>query len=113
MKIYSPKPNNELYKVTNVDAFTSKRLTKKHPLWNVLVKLKNEAIWYGEEKSVTEAYCRIMFNSDGGDFNEPNQTLYIYIDGEASVSITKSLKVFSDKYKTLKGWGIRGWKEMS
>ena len=113
MKVFSPKPSNELFKVTNVDAFTSKRLTKKHPLWNVLTKLKDEVFWSGDKMSVTEAYCRIMFNNDGGDFNEPNQTLYIYIDGESSVSITKSLKVFSDKYKTLKGWGIRGWKEMS
>ena len=117
MKIYSPKPNNELFKVTNVESFKSKgyvkRLTKKHPLWEAFVKIKNELIYDGKNISVKDAFYDMLFDDNGGNFDQPNQTLYIYVGGDGSVSVTKSLKVFSEKYRTLKGWNIRRWKEMS
>jgi hypothetical protein len=99
-----------LFKVTNVDSFTTKRLTKKHPLWKAFEQIKN--IHSPSEKNVTKAFSGFIFNSTKSDFNQTNQTLYIYVAGDGEAYITKSLKTFSENYTTLKGWGIKRWKQM-
>ena len=108
MKLFTPQPNNELFKITELDAFTTKRMTKKHPLWSVLREISDK---YISGESVREAYSDIIFSKD--DFNESNQTIYAYLAGDGEMYFTKSLKNFSGEYKTLKGWGIKRWKKLN
>ena len=108
MKVFSPKPNNELFKITNVDAFTTKRLTKSHPMWNVLDKIATHLKI--NDEPLTKIYGGIYFN--GNEFNKQNQTLYVYVAGDSEVSITKSLKVFSEGYRSEKEWNIKSWVEI-
>ena len=61
MKLFSPQPNNELFKITELDAFTTKRMTKKHPLWSVLREISDK---YISGESVREAYSDIIFSKD-------------------------------------------------
>jgi hypothetical protein len=103
MKLFTPQPNNDLFKITEIDSFTTKRMTKKHPLWSVLKTISNECI-------NGESYSDITFSKD--NFNKPNQTVYAYLSDDGAMYLTKSLKNFSGEYKTLKGWGIKKWKEM-
>jgi len=112
MKVLSPKPSNELFKIKNVDAFTAKRLIKKHPIWDALIKIKNNILTDGKNEAVTEVFNDIVFDSDGGSFDKPNQTLYIYVGGDCSVTVTKSLRVFSEGYNSEKEWGVKSWTEM-
>jgi hypothetical protein len=111
MKVFKPKPNNELFKVTNVDAFTTKRLIKKHPLWNAFIKIKDK-VFNEHDTALTKAFDDVMFNSDGGSFDKPKQTIYIYVAGDGAVSVTKSLKVFSEGYRSEKEWNIKSWVEI-
>ena len=111
MKVFNPKPNNELFKITNVDAFTTKRLTKQHPLWNAFVKIKDK-VFNEYDVAVTKAFDDIVFDSDRGSFDKSKQTVYIHIAGDGAVSITKSLKVFSEGYQSEKEWNIKSWNEI-
>jgi hypothetical protein len=110
MKVYSPQPNNELFKVTNLKAFTTKRLTKSHPMWDVLDKIATHLKI--NDEPLTKIYGHIYFNESGGGFNEQDQTLYVYVAGDSEVSITKSLTTFSEGYQSKSGWGIKKWNEI-
>ena len=101
MNLFAPQPNNELFKITEVKAFTNKRITKNHPLQNIMKHLVGE---------YPDADIKVIFSED--NFNEPNQTIYAYPASDGEVYITKSLKNFSGEYKTLKGWGIKRWKKV-
>jgi hypothetical protein len=103
MKLFTPQPNNYLFKITEVDSFTTKLMTDKHTLWSVLKAISNEYI-------NGESYLDITFSKD--NFNKPNQTVYAYLSDDGAMYLTKSLKNFSGEYKTLKGWGIKKWEEM-
>ena len=103
MKLFAPQPNNDLFKITELDAFTTKRMTKKHPLWNVLKTISAEYIG-------NQSVSTMTFSKD--NFNEPNQTIYAYLDSEANIYFTKSLKNFSEGYRSIKEWKIKSWKEI-
>ena len=105
-KVFAPKPNNDLFKITNLRAFKSKRINKKHPLWPVLESIANDC--GTNEGSVLKAYSYINFSDD--NFNEPNDIVYANYSGDGQLYLTKSLKHFSEGYRTLKQWNINSWR---
>lgn len=107
-KVFAPKPNNDLFKVINLESFKSKRITKKHPLWMILEKIANDS--GTNDGSVLKAYSGISFSKD--NFNESNDTVYVYYSGDGHLYLTKSLKHFSDGYRNLKSWNIKRWREI-
>lgn len=48
-----------------------------------------------------------------GDLSKDLDKVYIQIDGQSSIHLVDDLNRFSEKYRTEKNWGVKGWNEMN